>query len=200
MDTGHEELECLMTDEERELYDSYRNLLGKPITDEHTHDLFYPLLNDGDVRLSLMQKWATMNADYNALWFDEEYARQSRWGGIIAPPLFLLTLDDGTNPCAYLVEDVLQPSPNPTLNLTKYPTFRGVMQISSEWEFLEPLRPGDFITWVSTPSEIYWRSGQRFRLLFLWGETVFSNQADQTVARSRVGGVYMFKWLKQAES
>ena len=42
-----------------------------------------------------IKQWAIVNQDYNALWFDEEYAKKSKWGGITAPPLYLICVHDG---------------------------------------------------------------------------------------------------------
>jgi acyl dehydratase len=190
------ELEAIMTPEERALFDSFKAMIGKPVPQEAIHDVFYPLLNDGDVRWSLIRKWATVNGDFNPLWFDEEYAKKSRWGGITAPPLFMLTVHDGSQPCAFLVKQVLKPSPYPVINREKYPNFRGVMQSNCEWEFFEPLRPGDKISALSIPTEAYWKKGKRFRLLFTAGETEYTNQRGQKVVFNRMGGVYMFKHIK----
>lgn len=191
--TDDESLVALMTIEERALYQSFKNAIGKPVSQNIMHDLFFPLLNDGDVRLSVIRKWATINGDMNPLWHDESYACKTKWQGVVAPPLFLLTINDGTAPCAFFTRELINPSPNPTLNRAKYPNYRGVMQIATDWEFYESLRPGDFIRSVSTPTEIYWKQGKRFRLLFLFGETNYYNQHERRVAWNRVGAVYMFK-------
>jgi len=186
-------LETQMTPEESELYQSFKEVIGKPLEDDWRHDLFFPLLNDGDVRQSVVRKWALVTGDSNPLWTDEDYARNSRWGGLTAPPLFILTVYDGANPCAYLLKETLNPSPTPIINREKYPNFRGVMQANCDWEFFRPLRPGDRISAESVPTEIYWKRGRRLRLLFTYGETEYWNQHGERVVWNRIGSVYMFK-------
>jgi acyl dehydratase len=186
-------LEAQMTPEEAALYRSFQALIGKPLKDARRHDLFLPLLDDGEVRRSVIQKWAMVTGDTNPLWTDDAYASRSRWGTVTAPPLFMLTVYDGADPCAYFVKELLTPSPVPIINLEKYPNFRGAMQAGCDWEFFQPLRPGDRITAESVPTEIYWKQGQRMRLLFTYGETEYWNQDGEKVVWNRIGSVFMFK-------
>ena len=186
-------LEAQMTPEEAALYRSFKAVIGRRLENEWRHDLFFPLLNDGDVRQSLIRKWAVITGDTNPLWVDEAYAGNSRWGGITAAPLFLLTINDGSDPCAYFVREIMKPSPTPTINREKYPGFRGVMQTGCDWEFFKPLRPGDQVTAESVPTEIFWKQGKRMRLLFTYGETEYRNQHGEIVVWNRMGSVYMFK-------
>lgn len=186
-------LEDCMTPEERSLFLSFKEQIGKSVSKSMVHDLFYPLLDDGDIRQSLVHKWATINGDPNPLWYDAKYAENSRWRGVVAPPMFLLTVNDGTAPCALLTKEVIKPGPFPSINREKYPNYRGVMQVSTDWEFYEPVRPGDRINSVSRPTDIYWKRGRRFRLLFCFGETDYTNQHGKHVAWNRMGAVYLFK-------
>ena len=183
-------LEERMTPEERELYEGFKEKIGQEFV-PHNHEMFFFFGNEDTALLSRIQRWAIVNEDFNALWFDEEYAKQSRWGGIIAPPLFLIAINDGMGPAASLVRDIY--SPDCVVKREKYPTFRGSMQTSCDWEFFEPVRPGDKIDTKSKRTEIYWKQGTRYRLLFTSGETTFTNQKGQLVAHCRAGAVYLFK-------
>jgi len=186
-------LEERMTPEERGLFESFKRKIGQEFVPQYNHEMFLPLLDEEEVSRSLIKKWAKVTKDSNPLWFDAEYARNSRWGGIIAPPLFLLTIDPGKVPAAYLIGELYKPAPEAVLNLEKYRTFRGSMQTDSEWEFFEPVRPGDTISPKTKYTDIYWKQGKRFRLLFTSGETTYTNQKGQLVARCRLGAAYMFK-------
>lgn len=64
--------------------------------------------------------------DPNPLWVDEEYARKTAWGGLIAPPSFLHSIFPGW---------ILQ-------GLTGVQGF----QTGADWTFYKPARPGDKIT------------------------------------------------------
>ncbi len=186
-------LEERMTPEERELYESFKSKIGQEFVPEPSHEMFFPLLNEEPVTWSRIKKWAKVNEDLNPLWFDEEYAKNSRWGGIVAPPLFLMTIDAGTGPVTYFVGKLYTPAPNAVLKLEKYRTFRGAMQTDSEWEFFKPVRPGDKIFPKATCTDIFWKQGKRFRLLFTSGVTTYTNQKGQLLACCRTGAVYMFK-------
>jgi len=187
-------LEERMTPEERELFESYRQKIGQETVTEYLHEMFFPIMNDEHASWPRIKKWAIINGDLNALWFDEEYARKSRWSGIIAPPLFLMTIvNDGGAAHGSLVRDLYKPGPECIINREKYPTFRGSMQANSEWEFFEPVRPGDTITVKDKPTAAYWKQGKRLRLLLTFSETTYTNQKGQPVARNRDGAVYMFK-------
>ncbi len=184
-------LEERMTPEEGELYEGFKKRIGQEFVPQHPHDMFFPNGTDEPVHWSRIKRWATVNGDFNALWFDEEYAKQSRWGGIIAPPLYLLAMDDGVSVPADFTGDIY--GPDCMVNKEKYPTFRGSFQANCEWEFFEPIRPGDKIDARKQCKDIYWKQGTRFRLLFASGETTYTNQKGQLVARCLLGAVYMFK-------
>jgi acyl dehydratase len=184
-------LEERMTPEERELYEGFKARIGKDFVPLYPHNMFFPNGMDEPVHWSRIKRWATVNEDFNALWFDEEYAKKSRWGGIIAPPLFLLAMDDGVTVPADFSGAIYDA--DCYVKKDKYPNFRGSMQANCEWEFFEPVRPGDKIDIKKRCSDVYWKQGTRYRLLFTKGEITYTNQKGQLVARSEIGAVYMFK-------
>ena len=68
----------------------------------------------------------------NPLYADEEYAKTSRFGGVIAAPTFCTSF-------AWLME--LLDQVNPTMG-----PYRVGLNGGSEYEFFEPVRPGDTLT------------------------------------------------------
>lgn len=72
--------------------------------------------------------------DDNPLWHDPEYAAGTRWNGIIAPPLYLITA--GRN--------VTRPFTDENSKQRFRGLFRGVGKYfsGSEWEWYAPVRPG----------------------------------------------------------
>jgi acyl dehydratase len=73
---------------------------------------------------------------WNPLWRDENYAMNTRWGGIIAPPMYQERYGMGhfspeaTDECGY----------------------RDYIYIGEDWEFFKPIRPGDtFRVWRNRP-------------------------------------------------
>jgi acyl dehydratase len=68
----------------------------------------------------------------NPLYADERYARSTRWGGIIAPP----TISGGFPWLMPILEKL-----NPTMG-----KYRTGLNGGNEYEFFEPIRPGDTLT------------------------------------------------------
>jgi len=73
-------------------------------------------------------------ADYNALYLDEEYARSTRWGGIVAPPGYLYS----HGYAAWL-------SKLPGLRDADGGDMLEEINAGESWEFVRPVRAGDHI-------------------------------------------------------
>ncbi len=113
------------------------------------------------------------------LYWDEEYAKTTRWGGIIAPQEF--------NPFAWPAhrENV------PAQQLTSTPGGPGTrgMNGGQVVDYFNPMRPGDVIT--STNALVDWNE-RRTRLgltLFTVSETRWTNQRGEVVKVSRNTGI-----------
>ena len=80
--------------------------------------------------------FAKGNGDDNPLWCEPAYGRTTRWESVIAPPLFVNTL--AGNEVPNLPEDLKHLRGDP---------LRGIHAFYSggEWEFFEPIYPGDTI-------------------------------------------------------
>ena len=200
-------LEERMTPVERELFEKYKRKIGQihiaPNDQEAIANevciYFWGL--GKEATWTWIKRWATVNEDFNALWFDEEYARASRWGGIIAPPLYLISVHDGLAAGMELWCDIHLPG-GMRPNRDKYPNLVGTPQGESEWEFFEPVRPGDTIDAEHKLVDLYWKeakSGKKWgeweysRILFVVGETTYTNQKGQLVGRNRSTGLVLFK-------
>ena len=94
-----------------------------------------------DVEKGAIIKFAQAIGDTNPIYNDEEAARQSRYGGIVAPPTFFRSLHSGA-----MKVDVSSPY---TANLDG----------GSEWEYYEPVRPGDRIAVSTKISNIFEQPG-----------------------------------------
>ena len=106
------------------------------------------------------------------LFWDEEYARATRWGGIIAPQDF--------NPFAW-------PVTRPVPDRARAPAPGGrplrVMNGGQTDTYEEPMRPGDVITARSRLRDWEERDTRLGRTLFVFSETEWNNQADRLVKR-----------------
>lgn len=106
------------------------------------------------------------------LFWDEEYARQTSWGGIVAPedfnPFAWPIEGSGRYPCGIDIPDTAR-------------TFNG----GSEAAYFAPIHPGDTITAAETMVDVYQRTGRTGRLLFLVSETRWTNQQGELVKTQR---------------
>ncbi len=116
-------------------------------------------------------KFAQAIEDPNPLFNDEAAARRTRYGGLIAPPTFLRSM-----------------SPGPARVEVRSPYPAG-LDAGSEWEYFEPVRPGDRIAVTMRVSDIYERPGRLGNMLFVIRETRYVNQAGTLAAVQRTTGI-----------
>ncbi len=123
-------------------------------------------------------RFAVATDDLNPLYLDEDRAKQSRYGGLIAPPLFYMAPLTEPVPETELRTDGLPfegkfpvpPTPLPRL-----------MDGGTEVEFLQPVRVGDVLTGRSQVTDIYQKEGRSGPLIFVQRETTFTNQNGELV-------------------
>ncbi len=128
-----------------------------------------PYVNE--VEKGAIIKFAEAIGDTNPIFHDEEAARKTRYGGLIAPPTFLRSMKAG-RPRA----EVKSPYP-------------AALDGGSEWEYFEPVRPGDRITVTTCISDLYERKGRLGNMLFIIRETRYVNQFGKLVAIQRSTGI-----------
>jgi acyl dehydratase len=105
--------------------------------------------------------------DENPLWLDEEYARSTKWGGIIAPPCFLYSVHGGS------------------WDMRRGHGLPGVhgLHASDRWDFLRPVRVGDQLSGERILSELTEKHGSfAGRQSLQTYEINFKNQRDEHVA------------------
>ena len=117
-----------------------------------------------DVEKGAIIKFAEAIGDENPVYNDEEAARASRYGGLIAPPTFL--------------RSALSARPELPFDVP----FERVLDGGSDWEYFEPVRPGDRITAVSRIEDINERNGRIGLMLIQTIVITYTNQFDQIVA------------------
>ena len=123
-----------------------------------------------EVEKGAIIKFAQAIGDTNPLFNDEGVARQTRYGGIIAPPTFMRSLTSNAPP-AY-----------------KSP-YSANLDGGSQWEYFHPVRPGDRITVTTMLADLFERPGRLGNMLFSVRETKYANQFGQTVALQRTTGI-----------
>ncbi|MFQ5879697.1 MAG: MaoC family dehydratase N-terminal domain-containing protein [Dehalococcoidia bacterium] len=166
-----------MAVEEPLITDEARALIGR----ESSVDL-------GEVTLRDLQRYAAAAGDMNPLYFDEEYAKRSAYGGIIAPPNFLTAIIswEAGPPEAELTLDGRAAAGELSVPL------RGVsraMGAGQELEFLMPVRPGDSFTRVTKIVEIVEREGRSGRFVLTTTEQRYVNQRGEVVVICRASTI-----------
>ena len=120
-----------------------------------------------EVERGAIIRFAEAIEDPNPLYQDEVKARSSRYGGIIVPPTFLRSLPPGPSPI-----QVQSPLPR-------------ILDGGSQWEFYEPVRPGDRITVTNKLADVAQRAGRLGPMIIMTRETRYVNQLGQVVAIQR---------------
>lgn len=155
------------------LTDEIKSLIGKEATYEAPEEL----------GRAAIRYFAMATGDPNPLYRDEEFARQTRFGGIIAPP----TLVCETN--QYMTG---QPREDGNLGhewevpLSNARVLRG----GNEYEFLEPVRPTDCLRVTWRISDIFEKESRSGSLLFVVSEAYYHNQDGKLLAINRETVIY----------
>jgi acyl dehydratase len=152
--------------QDRALNDSSHDEASKLIGVWLRRDVHWPAtyepISQHDIR-----RWAIYSVgDDNPLWSDSEYAKRTRWGGTIAPPTFLYTID----------------------TTIVAPGLAGVQWIfgGTEWMHYRPIRVGDTIVARARLTSVEEKTGRSVpRLLIQRGEVEYRNQRDEMVAHAR---------------
>lgn len=117
-----------------------------------------------EVERGAIIKFAQAIGDNNPLYIDEVAARESRFGGLIAPPTFL--------------RSAVSARPDLPFDVP----FERVLDGGSDWEYFVPVRPGDQITSVSRIEDINERNGSIGLMLISTIVITYTNQFGQVVA------------------
>ena len=142
-----------MTTEDEDIkYD--RSLLGV----EHPIGQF-------QVTKEMIVRFAESTGETNPVYLDEEKAKETEYGGLIAPPTF----------CNVFVNGISRPDIK--LEFGDLGLFAG-----QSIECLTPVRPDDTLEATTKLKEVYAKTGRSGKMVFAVWETSFTNQNDETVA------------------
>ena len=117
-----------------------------------------------EVEKGAIRRFAEAIGDASPLWNDEAAARKTRYGGLTAPPTFLRSMR------------------GVQVNLPFELSFSRRLDGGSDWEYFQPVRPGDSITAVARIADLTERSGRLGTMVFMITVTTYRNQFDEVVA------------------
>lgn len=141
----------------------------------------YPEFPPETVTIWGILRYAAATEDPNPLWRDEEYAKKTRWGGIIGPPTFVEVFSSSNRSMRETSgEQREQGFP------FKMPFERTYMG-GEEFEFFSPVRPGDAISCKGVVGDIYEKQSNSGagRLLFITQDKEYYNQRGELAARTK---------------
>jgi acyl dehydratase len=115
-----------------------------------------------------IRRYAQAISDLNSLYLDDEFARQSKYGGIVAPPTYIFDVS----------HDIFAEIGEDGRDLTRV-TVAGMNAVrgGNEYGFYEPVKPGDVVNRRRKVIDIYEKEGKKAgKILFITYETTYMNQ------------------------
>ena len=123
------------------------------------------------VEAGAIAKFARAIGETNPLYFDEAYARTTRFGGIIAPPTY----------ASCFITEML---PGEMFDLD--PPLDRALHSDDVAEHDLPIRPGDVITTTARYADVFAKEGSRGPMLFQAADLTLINQQHRRVAVIRM--------------
>lgn len=139
----------------------------------------------GDIRIMEVEKGAIRRFadaidEHNPLYWDEEYARNSKYGSIIAPPGFFGWPTKWPEAGPTFTE--LRGELIATMAKAGYPR---LLDGGIEYDFFLPVRAGDILSSIQRIVSITERETKTGKLAFSVTETTYTNQDGDLVAKER---------------
>ena len=130
-----------------------------------------------DVTERDIKRFAQAIGETNPVHFDEGYAKSTRHGAIVAPPLFCQM---------FTFEDVPQnrlPSDGSPIEIDVPVPAQRTVGGGSSYEIFQWVKAGDKIIAKSSLKDVFVKNGKSGRLYFIVVCTEFSNQKNELVAK-----------------
>ena len=153
--------------EESSILSILKRLVGREVT----------YTDEFEVEKGMIRRFAIAVGDHNPLYYDDEFARTTAYGGVVAPPTFLFEWN-------HKKHDAWPPGELKSLFAGLEHQPRGIRGIN-EYEFIQPVRPGDIIKSRARVTDVYEKQGRSGRLVFIISETVYHNQREETLGKSK---------------
>ena len=188
---GVEPLDCLKlpATERRAMATSQPPALPPEVMSELGREWVFTALEE--IGRSSIRKFALSIGDTHPLYYDDKYARESKYGGIIAPPTFVCET------MQFMVGDLDEtggPAGRPKLPLGA--EIRG----SNEYTFHRPVRPEDVITARWKFANIRERDARTGKLFIVVSEITYTNQHDEVLAANSETSIFRVSESRQEDS
>ena len=136
-----------------------------------------------EVEKGAIRRFADAVGDDSPLYHDEEYARKSKYGSIIAPPGFFgWPLNQvGNSPLAVDIPPELESA----FERAGYPLSL-VLDGGMEYEFFLPVRAGDVLSAVTIVRNLRERSSETGSIIVSFLDTTYHNQDGALVAKQQL--------------
>ena len=133
-----------------------------------------------EVEKGAIKKYAHAIDDHNPLYWDDEYAKNSRYGSIVAPPGFFgwPTRWTGNMPAITKLAENL-------VSALRQAGYTRLLDGGIEYEFFCPVRAGDILAVLSRIIRITGRETKSGNLVFSVIEGTYTNQSGDLVAKAR---------------
>ncbi len=140
------------------LVEEFRRLVGKEAEPEVW-----------DAEKGHMKRFAQAIGDPNPLWQEMSYARKSRYGNVVGPPLYLIDVG-----LVKFVDRLVEMAPH-----------KANINGGTEIEYFKPIQAGDTITTVAKLAQVREKKGSTGSLIFLVVEVTYTNQRGELVRKCR---------------
>ncbi|MGA8941841.1 MAG: MaoC family dehydratase N-terminal domain-containing protein [Thermoactinomyces sp.] len=124
-----------------------------------------------EVEKGAIRKFADAIGDPNPLYRDEEYAKNTRYGKIIAPPTFSRTFDYGQIPGFSVKRD-------------------GLIHGEQHFEYFRPIYAGEVLYCSTRLVDVYEKKGKLGQMVFLVYEQKGTDEDGNTVFIARSNVIY----------
>ena len=142
-----------------------------------------------EVEREVIRRYADPIDDSNPLYWDEEYAKKSKYGSMIAPPGLISSHWFANRPTKWPKRGATTATVRADQTLASPALaeagFGRIIAGGTESEFFCPVRAGDTITASSIIKDIVERQGSTGNFALVIRETTSTNQNSELVARIR---------------
>ncbi len=135
-----------------------------------------------EVEKGAIKKFADAADDGNPLYWDEEYARNSRYGSIVAPPGFFGWPTKWVRGSTFPLYSEAMGELTSALSKAGY---NRALDGGIQYEFFCPVRAGDILAVSTIIKDIIERKSKTGKAVFVIIETTYTNQNGHLVAKAR---------------